>query len=148
MSDMGRLRAALAFLFSAALPAGPALAAVAVRPPEGIWLGPHNNVAVRTGACGNRLCGWVVWADGEAQADARDGGVDRLIGTELLEDYRPDGKDQWRGTVFVPDMGRRFASQINQLSPGKMRVKGCIWGGLFCKSQIWTRIDRVPGSES
>jgi uncharacterized protein (DUF2147 family) len=48
--------------------------------------------------------------------------------------------------VFVPDMGRRFASQIDQLSPGRMRVRGCILGGLLCKSQNWTRIDRVPGS--
>ncbi|WP_232307442.1 MULTISPECIES: DUF2147 domain-containing protein [Sphingobium] len=125
--------------------ATPALAAkVPAGQPEGLWLGPHNNVAVRTGPCGDRLCGWVVWADREAQSDARDGGTMRLVGTELLEDYRADGKGQWRGTVFVPDMGRRFSSQISQLSPEQMRVKGCILGGLICKSQLWTRIDRVP----
>lgn len=140
---LGRLVVAMACLACAA----PALAAkVPVAQPEGIWLGPHNNVAVRTGPCGDRLCGWVVWADREAQDDARDGGTVRLIGTELLEDYRADGKGQWRGTVFVPDMGRRFMSQISQLSPAQMRVKGCILGGLLCKSQLWTRIERVPGS--
>lgn len=140
-----RLRVAAALL-AVALSSGPALAVSApVRPPEGLWIGPHNNVAVRTGPCGDRLCGWVVWADDEAQSDARDGGVARLVGTELLEDYRADGPNHWRGTVFVPDMGRRFASQIDQLSPGQMRVKGCILGGLLCKSQNWTRIDRVPG---
>ncbi|WP_176592110.1 DUF2147 domain-containing protein [Sphingobium sp. EM0848] len=139
---LGRLLIASACLACAA----PALAAkVPVAQPEGLWLGPHNNVAVRTGPCGDRLCGWVVWADREAQDDARDGGTARLIGTELLEDYRADGKNEWRGTVFVPDMGRRFSSQISQLSPAQMRVKGCILGGLLCKSQTWTRIDRVPG---
>jgi uncharacterized protein (DUF2147 family) len=153
MDDMasGRLRVAAALL-AVALSSAPALAVTApARPPEGVWIGPHNNVAVRTGPCGDRpwddrLCGWVVWADGEAQSDARDGGVARLVGTALLEDYRADGPNHWRGTVFVPDMGRRFASQIDQLSPGRMRVRGCILGGLLCKSQNWTRIDRVPGS--
>lgn len=144
---MGRHWAALAFLALVA----PGLVANVPVPqpeglrPEGLWLSPHNNVAVRTGACGDRLCGWIVWADREAQADARDGGTDRLIGTELLEDYRPEGKGQWRGIVFVPDMGRRFSSQINQLSSGQLRVKGCILGGLICKSQLWTRIERIPG---
>ncbi|AEG50138.1 Protein of unknown function DUF2147 [Sphingobium chlorophenolicum L-1] len=139
---MGRLWATLAVLATAAnvpapQPEGPQ--------PQGLWLGPHHNVAVRTGPCGDRLCGWIVWADGEAQADARDGGTPRLVGTELLEDYRAEGRGQWRGTVFVPDMGRRFASQISQLSPGRLRVKGCILGGLICKSQLWTRIERLPG---
>lgn len=134
---MGRHWAALTFL---------ALTANMPLPqPEGLWLSPHNNVAVRTGACGDRLCGWIVWADREAQADARDGGTPRLIGTELLENYRSEGKGQWRGTVFVPDMGRRFSSQINQLSSGQLRVRGCILGGLICKSQLWTRIEHVPG---
>ena len=139
---MGRCLAVLAFVALAT----PCLAAsLPVQQPEGLWLSPHNNVAVRTGACGDRLCGWIVWADREAQDDARDGGTPRLIGTELLEDYRPEGKGQWRGTVFVPDMGRRFSSQINQLSASQLRVKGCILGGLICKSQLWTRIERIPG---
>lgn len=141
---MGRNKAVWALLALAA----PALSAnVPLHQPEGLWLSPHNNVAVRTGACGERLCGWIVWADAEAQSDARDGGTARLVGTELLEDYLPEGKGNWRGTVFVPDMGRRFSSQISQLSPQQMRVKGCILGGLICKSQIWTRIDRIPGQD-
>ena len=139
---MGRLWAALALLATTANVPVPQPEG---RQPQGLWLGPHNNVAVRTGPCGDRLCGWIVWADREAQADARDGGTSRLVGTELLEDYRAEGKGQWRGTVFVPDLGRRFSSQISQLSPGQLRVKGCILGGLICKSQLWTRIERLPG---
>jgi len=143
---VGRLWALMAFLVAAApLSAAPVSAAhILAPPPEGMWLSPHNNVAVRTGACGDRLCGWIVWADREAQADARDGGTTRLVGTELLEDYRAEGEGQWRGTVFVPDLGRRFSSEISLLSPGQLRVKGCILGGLICKSQLWTRIERLP----
>lgn len=111
---------------------------------EGLWINPHRSVAVRTGACGDRMCGWIVWATPEARKDASDGGVAQLIGTALLEEYRAQSPGHWAGTVFVPDMNRRFSSQIDLVSPTQLKVKGCILGGLFCKSQLWTRIDRVP----
>jgi uncharacterized protein (DUF2147 family) len=128
--------------------AGAALAPAAAQPAApsiyGVWLNPHKSVAVRTGPCADRLCGWIVWANAEAQSDARDGGVDRLVGTALLENYRPDGTNSWSGTVFVPDMGKRFYSEIEQIDANDMKVKGCILHGLICKSQIWHRIADVP----
>lgn len=128
-----------------ALLVAPAMASARpARSPEGLWLNPHGSVAVRTGACGDRICGWVVWASAAAQKDARESGVDKLVGTELLESYRPNGPASWAGTVFVPDMGRRFSSRIEALSPSQLKVKGCILGGLICKSQLWSRIDRLP----
>ena len=115
---------------------------------EGIGLNPKHTVAVHTDVCAqNRtqsLCGRIVWASTQAQADARDSDVPRLLGTEILEDYRFRGHGTWSGTVFVPDMGRRFTSEIDQLSPTQLKVKGCILGGLLCKSQVWTRIGQVP----
>jgi uncharacterized protein (DUF2147 family) len=113
--------------------------------PDGLWLNPHNSVAVHTGACGEQLCGWIVWANSEAISDAKDSGVSSLVGTKLLENYTPAGRRVWAGTVYVPDMGRRFASRIEQVSASALRVKGCILGGLICKSQTWTRIEAVPG---
>lgn len=124
-----------------------AAAPAAARPassPQGLWLNPHGSVAVRTDACGDKICGWVVWANDEAQKDARDSGVARLIGTMLLEDYRPRGPASWSGTVFVPDMGRHFASEIDAIAPGQLKIKGCVLGGLICKSQIWNRIEQLP----
>lgn len=122
----------------------PAAATPATHPIYGVWMNPYKSVAVRTGPCGDRLCGWIVWANDEAQTDARDGGVTKLIGTALLENYRSDKPGNWSGTVFVPDMGRRFYSIIQQIGPNDMKVKGCILGGLICKSQVWHRIADVP----
>lgn len=124
------------------------LAAHAATPAEGVWLNPSGSVAVRTGACAPGpsrpgLCGRVVWASGQARADAQDSGVTSLIGTELLQDYHAEGRI-WRGTVYVPDMGRRFDSRIEPLSADKLKISGCILGGLLCRSQVWTRIAQVP----
>jgi len=129
----------------AAVLATPAVAtAQATKSPKGLWLNPHGSVAVRTDACGDKMCGWIVWASSDAQKDARDSGVDRLVGTMLLEDYRPRGPASWSGTVFVPDMGRHFSSEIDAISPGQLKIKGCVLGGLICKSQVWSRIERLP----
>lgn len=117
----------------------PAVASEAI----GIWINPRGTVKVQTGACSGdgrgNLCGWVVWAAAQAEADARDSGVTRLIGTELLRGYRVAGRGLYRGQVYVPDMGRTFYSAIEQRGADHLKISGCILGGLICKSQDWRR---------
>ena len=105
----------------------------------GTWHNPKNSVAVKTGACGERLCGWIVRASDKAKTDAKRGGVDPLIGTALLRDYRANGRNRWSGTVFIPDMGRTFGSTVQMVDTNTINVKGCLIGGFICKSQVWTR---------
>ncbi|MGN7160908.1 DUF2147 domain-containing protein [Sphingomonas sp. SAFR-052] len=139
---MNGIRATCRWL--AILAAALAVPASAAEAPAGLWISPHHDVAVRTAPCGDRLCGWVVWASATAEADARAGGTDRLIGTELLEDYRADGRGTWSGTVFVPDMGRRFSSRIELATADRLQIRGCLIGDMLCRTQRWTRIAQVP----
>jgi uncharacterized protein (DUF2147 family) len=85
------------------------------------------------------LCGWVVWADQQAQSDARKGGSVNLIGTQLLYDYHATQNGKWMGEVFVPDMGRRLSSRLDMLDQNRLKISGCLIAGFFCKSQIWRR---------
>lgn len=131
----------IAAAFPAALAAQPTGAGNAI---SGIWVNPSGSVAVRIGPCaGNSVCGRVVWASAKALQDARDGGVNNLVGTELLENYQPGSDGTWAGTVYVPDMGSRFSSTITQVDPDNLRIRGCLIGGLFCKSQMWRRTTQV-----
>jgi uncharacterized protein (DUF2147 family) len=146
---MARRFPALAMALLALLPPMAAEARQAPSPhaiaPEviGTWINPRGSVKVQTGKCTGGstgdLCGWVVWAAPQAQADARDSGVTRLIGTELLRGYRSAGPGRYRGEVYVPDMGRTFTSTIEQRGAGGLKISGCILGGLICKSQNWRR---------
>lgn len=111
----------------------------AATPIDGKWINPHGSVVVTTGECHAKLCGWVSWASAEAQADAADAGVTKLVGTELLQDYRANGRGRWTGRVFVPDMGKTFSSTLEQIDPNRLKISGCLIGGWFCKSQIWVR---------
>lgn len=107
---------------------------------NGTWFNPDRTVAVRTGDCAGRLCGWISWASPEALQDAKDSGIERLIGTELLQDYRAEAPGRWRGSVYVPDLGHSFSSRITQLSPNELKISGCLLGRFVCKSQVWRKI--------
>ena len=119
---------------SAAAPAHPGVV--------GTWMNPTATVEVEARPCGEAVCGRVVWASPQAISDARDGGTPDLIGTELLRDYRPVGSNQWRGTVFVPDMGRTFSSSMVELDRNDLQISGCAVAGFICRKQIWHRQDR------
>lgn len=118
----------------------PAMPAQAADPVMGSWINPHGTVTVTTGACQDRLCGWVSHANAEALADAADAGVPHLVGTTLLQDYRPKGAGHWAGRVYVPDMGRTFYSTIEQQGPDALKISGCLLGGFLCRSQLWHRV--------
>jgi len=107
---------------------------------DGVWANPAGSVQVRTGACGDKICGWIVWASPKAQADARKKGVTQLIGTALLRSYRATDRGHWSGEVYVPDMQSSFYSTITMVDAQTLNIKGCILGGLLCKSQIWRRV--------
>ena len=111
-------------------------------PVIGRWANPKGTLAVETAPCrdGGTLCGAIVWANDKAMADAREAGVDPLIGTQLLSGYRRTGRDSWSGTIYIPDMGRRFSSRIRQTSPAQLVISGCLIGGFLCKSQVWHRV--------
>ena len=108
--------------------------------PVGLWQNPKATLRVRTAPCGDALCGAIAAATPTAEADAREAGIDRLIGIELLKDYRSIGRDRWAGTVYVPDMGHSFSSRIERLSSDTLKISGCLIGGFLCKSQIWKRV--------
>ena len=110
----------------------------------GIWANPSGSVIVEIMHCGEvALCGRVNWASDKAKADARKGGTDPLIGTELLRDFTPSGADRWKGILFVPDLKRTTKADLLQIAPDRLKIRGCIVGRALCKSQIWTRT-RAP----
>lgn len=134
---MTRLTATLPFaamLLGASVPLPPSV-------PTGRWANPKHTLEVETRPCGRAtLCGAIVWANAKAQADARDAGVDPLVGTELLQNYRAAGGGEWAGRVYVPDMGRSFSSHIKLTTPDTLTIAGCLVGRFFCKSQVWRRV--------
>jgi uncharacterized protein (DUF2147 family) len=141
----GRLRRLIATGGAAMMAIALAPAAIAGNdvtavPETSDWRNPANTVHVRLRACGgDRMCGTVIWASAKAQADARRGGTEKLIGANLFRDFRRVGPGRYQGRVFVPDINRTFAGQM-RVEGDSMIGKGCVLAGLICKQQVWKRI--------
>jgi uncharacterized protein (DUF2147 family) len=106
-----------------------------------VWRNPANSVHIRAQPCGDKMCGVVVWANDKAKADARKGSRAPLVGAQLFHDFVREKKGTWRGSVFVPDIGRTFSGRITMLDSNRLEAKGCLVGRVGCRSQIWTRIE-------
>jgi uncharacterized protein (DUF2147 family) len=132
------LLAPTAILYAAALGAAPAQSTNALL--HGVWRNPLGTVDVAIADCGQNVCGVVTAASQDAITDARDAGYPRLVGMQLLHNYRPARPGRWTGTVTVPDLDRTFSSHIELLDPAHARISGCLWHQYFCQSQVWRRI--------
>lgn len=126
-------------LLSAGLPAQAQGATSGVQT-FGVWSNPKGSVHVEIKPCGAGACGYVVWANEKAKRDAREGGTQNLVGLQIFRDLELDRNGVWRGKVFAPDMNRTFSGTAQQLDGSRLRAKGCVLGGLICKSQVWTRV--------
>lgn len=106
---------------------------------EGHWANPKHSMIVNVSRCGTGYCAVVVKASEKAQANARKGGTDHFIGTEILR-VRAAGAGTFKGTAFDPETNMHVAATVRVLGPREMEIKGCALFGLICESQRWTRV--------
>lgn len=139
------MRGSLCAISAAVLALGtaPAMAAPAAggQTLSGEWRNVKNTVHIRAYPCGDAVCGTIIWASPKAQASAREKGTERLEGTQIFREFRPTGDGGYTGKVFVPTVGRTFAGKLRVTPDDKLVGKGCVLGGLFCKSTTWLRLN-------
>jgi uncharacterized protein (DUF2147 family) len=107
---------------------------------EGRWSNPKGSVVVHVAPCGDAYCGHVVSASARAQANAREAGTPRLVGTQILSGLKPDGKGSYKGKVFVPKRNIHASATVRAIGRNSMSVTGCAIAGLICDNQTWTRV--------
>jgi uncharacterized protein (DUF2147 family) len=101
---------------------------------------PSNSVHVRVHPCGKSRCGTVVWANDKAKADSARGGTPKLVGTELFREFTEVSPKVWKGKVFVPDLNKVLTGTGTVKDQNTIVARGCLFAGMGCKSQTWTRV--------
>lgn len=116
--------------------------AVQAKAPPGLWQNPKGNVRVQFRDCGagGTICGRIVSADASAQAKADAAGGGRLVGRDLFQNFVPAGRNQWAGSVLIPDIGQSVSGTITQTGPKTLVGEGCLFAGYGCKQQVWMRV--------
>jgi uncharacterized protein (DUF2147 family) len=113
---------------------------------EGLWKNPIGSAIIAIGPCGNSLCGKVVWASKRGRREVSRT-TSNIVGTLVLTGLRPSGRG-WTGMLFVPDDNIHVSARLQLVAPRELKLTGCAFAGLFCRSQVWTRTDEpLPPSD-
>ena len=128
-----RLLAATAALWTG-IGAMPALAA---DPLVGLWqtqpdAGAYAHVEIKP--CGAAFCG-TIKKSFDASGEIRSPNV----GKQLVRNMAPQGGGKYAGQVWRPSNDKVYTGKI-ELSGTRMKLSGCVAGGLFCSSQSWQRV--------
>lgn len=127
-----------AIILAAAIPAP----ASAQAPVEGLWKNPSGTAIIAIAPCGNVLCGKVVWASERGQREVSKN-TPRVVGTTVLTGLK-FARDRWTGSLYIPDDNIHVSAKLQPLGNRQLKLTGCAFAGLFCRSQIWTRADALP----
>ena len=122
---------ASAFAISCFLPVVAASAASAADP-TGIWINDTGRGAIEIKACGNALCGNVVWVKDTTDVKG--------CGKQIIGNVVPTGGGLWdNGWIYSPERGRKYNVELKPLANGTLRVTGYAGMRFLSKTMIWTR---------
>ena len=127
-----------AALTAMALAASPAAAQAGI---EGHWTNPKRTTVVKVTECArSTYCAIALKASAKAQANARKGGTQHFIGTEILR-VSPAGQNLYKGKAFDPESNMHVPATVRFVDAGTIEIQGCALFGLICKTQRWTKVD-------
>jgi len=111
---------------------------------RGDWVRPNGASKIRISSCGSSLCGKLIWLR-EPRDDTKNPDAAKrsrpLLGVEIVQSMKPTGKDgQWKGKVYNAEDGKTYTGFIELNSADKLKLEGCVMGGLICKGETWTRV--------
>lgn len=120
--------------------------------PTGIWYTAQNRAQVRITHCNHdALCGDIVWLkepndpqSGKPRTDLNNPDAAKrnqpLIGVRVVLRLTPsDTPGKWQGRVYNADDGHTYSGYLTMTGANTLQLKGCVLGGIICKSEDWTR---------
>lgn len=101
--------------------------------PFGEWARGDGLAHVRIARCGPDICAINTWI--------KPSDTSEKLGDRLVMRVHPDGATRLKGSAFDPQRDLSYGITLD-LGASRMTTRGCIMGGLLCKSMRWTRIAR------
>ena len=98
--------------------------------PTGRWDREDGLGGIEITSCGEALCGRITWL--------RDTGTPAHVGQEVLYDMRRTTDETWAGSANNPEDGQTYAGTMT-MAGSRLLTKGCILGGLICRSVALSR---------
>ncbi|WP_439103534.1 DUF2147 domain-containing protein [Celeribacter marinus] len=124
-------------LASAVMALGLAAPTVAADAVEGTWQTQVDDGAyayVTIAPCGSNFCGTISRtfdSNGEYSSPNK--------GKQIVRDMAPIGDGKFEGKVWRPSNDKIYIGKLD-LSGDRIKLKGCVAGGMLCSSQTWARV--------
>ena len=84
--------------------------------------------------CGDKICGTIARTfDGNGEYNSPN------KGKLLVRNMEPQGNGKYRGKVWRPSNDKIYIGKMD-LDGDKLKLRGCVAGGLLCSAQNWTRV--------
>ncbi len=97
----------------------------------GNWQRADGKSGIRMSPCGDAVCGHITWV--------KDVNSPAKVGQRVFFGMKPSGNG-WSGEAFNPEDGKSYSGNVI-VAGSAMTTKGCVLGGLVCKSVDWKRSD-------
>ncbi len=102
----------------------------------GVWITEKSDkgssMAVEIFDCDGKLCGKAV--------DVFDAPNRDSVGLEIIKNMRIKSDTAFnKGKIYAPDTKKWYKSKMTLQGEDKLKVSGCVLGGVICRSQTWTR---------
>lgn len=123
------MRGALAGLmaFSVVIPAQ---AGASFENMTGYWSRGDGLAAVKINRCGSSWCAVNTWVKDPSKGEK--------VGDRLVMNVSPKPDGKLSGTAFDPQRNLTYRIDIS-VADQSMKTRGCVLGGLLCKSVGWTK---------
>lgn len=123
-------RALTAVIATLAITGTAGAADVSIRKTYGNWSRDDGQARVGLSTCGPAVCAVNVWV--------RDPAGSERVGDRLVMKLRPSGAGAWSGTAYDPRRSLTYAMTMT-LRGDTLQTKGCVLGGIVCRSVGWKR---------
>lgn len=117
--------------------------------PTGEWVVADGSARIRIAHCNDALWGAIAWASDPGRDKNNPDPALRsrsVIGMPILLNMKKTAPNRWDGEIYNAEDGRTYTANISLLSEDVLRVQGCVFGGLFCGGENWTR--KTPQSDA
>ena len=122
---------ARAALVAITLSLGPAAAVADTSAVMGAWQRADGIARVKVAPCGRVIC--------MTNTYIRPDVTDEKVGERLEFDVRTAGGGPLAGSVLDPKSGKSYSATI-VVAGDRMTTRGCVLGGVICKSTEWSRL--------
>ena len=100
---------------------------------DGDWARDDGLIRSHIGVCGGAICATNIWAKNPEGNEK--------VGDRLVMTLNETATNHWTGSAFDPQRNRTYSMEMN-VTGNRMTTRGCVLGGLLCRSVGWTRMTR------